>query len=515
MPYSHIDVHTSAAQQQLAQALAALKSEFKLPGQFEQDVLAEVAASIASHRLPDLDLTARPFLTIDPPGSMDLDQALFLEKTHQPGSQPGAVGGYLVHYAIADVPSFVPPGGALDAETRLRAQTVYTPDGRVPLHPADMSEGAASLLPDRVRSAFVWEIALNDAGEAVSTTVRRAAVRSVARLDYEQAQAIVDGGGRVLAGTTGDGDGRLPTGTNDDGAVARTLALLKEIGLKRIALEHQRGGASLNVPKQEVEFDGGQYRLVFRPALPIEDWNAQISLLTGMAAAALMLLAKVGILRTMPEPDHGSVDRYRRQTIALNKPWPAEMPYGDYLRSLDTADPKQLSLMHAATSLFRGAGYTPFDGTTPERSVQAAVAAPYTHTTAPLRRLVDRFVLAICAALSAGESVPQWARDALPQLPAIMMASDQQAAKVDRAAIDTVEAALLSTHIGNEFDAVVISGPKTNGNGNAPPSPRSTIQLKDPAVSAYCEGVLEPGTNIRVRLLQADIAVRAVLFRQV
>ncbi len=504
MPYSHIDVHSSAAQQQLALALANLKTEFKLPQRFSEEVLAEVGASIAAHRLPELDLTAQPFLSIDPPGSMDLDQAMFLEPFTGSNPAPHAASGpaptYVVHYAIADVPSFVPPSGALDSETRHRGQTMYTPDGRVPLHPARMSEDAASLLPGRIRSAFVWRIALDAAGEEVSTTVRRAAIRSVARLDYAQAQAMID-----------DGSSPVPR-TETSAAVARTLDLLKEIGLKRIALEHKRGGASLNVPRQEVEFDGDRYRLVFRPALPIEDWNAQISLLTGMAAAALMLEGKVGILRTMPEPDAASVDRYRRQTVVLAKPWPEDMPYGDYLRSLDTSDPQQLALMHAATSLFRGAGYTPFDGELPQHSVQAAVAAPYAHTTAPLRRLVDRFVLAICSTLSAGESVPQWARDALPQLPAIMMASDQLANKVDRAAIDTVEAAVLSAHVGTEFDAVVISGPKSNGNGNAHASPKSIIQLKDPAVSAYCAGALEPGTNVRVRLLQADIGTRTVLF---
>nr|WP_074712988.1 RNB domain-containing ribonuclease [Arthrobacter alpinus] len=53
--------------------------------------------------------------------------------------------GYIVHYAIADVPSFVPRGGPLDAETRRRGQTIYTPGQRIPLHPAPMSEGAASL----------------------------------------------------------------------------------------------------------------------------------------------------------------------------------------------------------------------------------------------------------------------------------------------------------------------------------------------------------------------------------
>ncbi|HEY8294981.1 MAG TPA: RNB domain-containing ribonuclease [Micrococcaceae bacterium] len=501
MPYSRIDVHASAAQQQLAQALADLKTEFKLPGAFSAEVLAELAQTMAGHRLPDLDLTALPFITIDPPGSQDLDQAMFLQRNAQ---------GYLVHYAIADVPSYVPPGGALDEETRRRGQTVYTPDGRVPLHPARMSEGSASLLAGQVCSAFVWEIQLDGTGEALSTTVRRARMRSIAKLGYEQAQQMLDdgsspsgGAGSFARGSAGGGD-----------AVVEILRLLKEIGLKRIGLEHQRGGASLNAPKQEVEHDGEQYQLVFRPALPVEDWNAQISLLTGMVAAQLMLEGKVGILRTMPEPDKGATERYRLQTVALGKPWPEGMPYGDYLRSLDNSNPKQLALMHAATSLFRGAGYTPFDGAAPERTVQAAVAAPYAHTTAPLRRLVDRFVLAICAALSAGEEVPQWARDALPALPAVMAASDQLANKVDRAAVDAVEAALLSSHVGQEFDAVVVSGPRSNGNGNGNGT-RSIIQIKDPAVSAYCEGSLQPGSTVRVELLQADIATRTVLFRAV
>ena len=96
------------------------------------------------------------------------------------------------------------------------------------------------------------------------------------------------------------------------------------------------------------------------------------------------------------------------------------MAYGAYLRTSNTADPKHLALMHAASTLFRGAGYTPFNGSVPAEVMQAAVAAPYAHTTAPLRRLVDRFVLAICAALCAKETGPGWAVEALAQLPEIM-----------------------------------------------------------------------------------------------
>ena len=484
MSYSHIGVSRSAAQQSLAQALAALNEEFKLPDGFGPEVLAEVEAVIAGHALPSPDLTALPFIPIDPADSQDLDQAMYLARSDD---------GYVVHYAIADVPSFVPAGGLLDSETRRRGQTIYTPGQRIPLHPMPLSEGAASLFAENTRSAYVWEIHLAADGTQSSRSVRRATVRSIAKLGYGEAQQMYDAG-------------------NAPAAFAGTLALLAEIGTKRIELERARGGASLKVPSQEVEFVDGRYVLEFRPNLPIEDWNAQISLLTGMAAAQVMLEGKVGILRTMPAPDGDAIDAYRAQTEALGNPWNTDMAYGEYLRTLNTQDPKDLALMHAATTLFRGAGYTPFNGEVPEWVLQAAVAAPYAHTTAPLRRLVDRFVLAICAALCAKEDVPEWAIAALEELPEIMNSSNQLASKVDKAVIDTVEAALLSHYVGREFDAVVLAGPRQNGHNSKPANARSTIQIADPAVTGYCEGALEPGTVVRVRLVEADIAARTTTF---
>ena len=486
MPYSYIGVRSSAAQQKLAQAIEGLSVEFKLPDGFGPQVLAEVDEVIAGHTLPDLDLTSLPFITIDPPGSQDLDQAMFLKPNGD---------GYVVCYAIADVPSFVPAGGPLDTETRRRGQTFYTPGNHIPLHPVHLSEGAASLFANDPRSAFVWEIHLAANGSQTSAKVRRATVQSVAKLDYAQAQDMLDAG-------------------DAPAAFAETLTLLREIGTKRIELERARGGASLNVPVQEVEFVDGHYVLQFRPGLPIEEWNAQISLLTGMAAAQVMLEGKVGILRTMPAPDAAAVAAYRLQTVALGTPWDEDMAYGAYLRTLDAADPRQLALMHAAATLFRGAGYTPFNGTVPEEVTQAAVAAPYAHATAPLRRLVDRFVLAICAALCSGTEVPAWAVQALDELPEIMSASNQLASRLDRAAIDTVEAALLSHRVGSEFDAVVLAGPRQNGHTTKAGAVRSTIQIAEPAVTGYCAGNLEPGTVVRVRLVTADIAKRTVQFVQ-
>ncbi len=474
----------------LAEALSALRSELELPGPYPAEAVRDAEAAVAAHQLPAADMTDVEFLTIDPASSTDLDQALFIEQ---------AGTGYRVLYAIADVPSFVRPGGDLDAETRRRGQTFYAPDGRIPLHPEVISEQAGSLLAEQLCAAFVWEFGLDGDAQVSSVSVQRATIRSRAKLNYKGVQADID------AGTAGP-----------------VLQLLKEVGLKRVELERQRGGASLNMPEQEiVQTPDGGYRIAAAPQLPVEDWNAQISLMTGMAAANLMLAGKVGILRTMPAPDERSLRHFRIQTQALGKPWDGKISYGEYLRSLDPTDPRQLAILHSAGMLFRGASYTAFDGSVPDDAIQSAIGAAYAHTTAPLRRLIDRFVLVICEALSNGRPVPAWAREALPTLPDIMAGSDQLAARMERMALDTVEAALLVNHIGQEFDAIVISGSKPqkengngskNGNGKNGSGPSGIIQIAEPAVTARCAGDLESGTKVRVRLLSSDIAAREVHF---
>jgi exoribonuclease R len=470
VPSNQLTARPLAATDELHLALAAIPSRFGLTREFPAAALDEAQVVAERAGLPDLDRTDVPFVTIDPAGSTDLDQALFLSRDGD---------GYRVLYAIADVPAFVHPRSALDSVARERGQTIYAPDGRIPLHPPIISENAASLLADQLRGAFIWDMQLDATGDVTEARVYRARVRSRRQLDYETAQAEID------------------AGTADE-----SLALLKEIGLKRIQLEIERGGASLGTQETEVELRDGHYVIERRIPHPVEDWNAQISLMTGMSGAAMMLAGGIGLLRAMPPADSTAVDRFRRQTIALGNEWQADQRYGDYLRSLDVTQPRHLAIMHAATSLFRGAGYTPFDGELPEHTDQAAVAAPYAHVTAPLRRLVDRFALVACEALSAGEPVPQWVRDALPELPKIMASTSSIAGQVYAAAINVVEAAVLQPHVGEVFSVTVVSSGSDYG----------IVQIDEPAITARCDGILEPGTVISATLVTAEVSTGTVRF---
>jgi hypothetical protein len=104
----------------------------------------------------------------------------------------------------------------------------------------------------------------------------------------------------------------------------------------------------------------------------------------------------------------------------------------------------------------RGAGYTAFDGTAREDPGHGAVAAPYAHVTAPLRRLADRYATEVCLSLSDGHAVPDWVREALPRLPELMATADRRASAAERGAVDLAEAVLVAGREGEEFDAIVI-----------------------------------------------------------
>jgi VacB/RNase II family 3'-5' exoribonuclease len=447
----------------------ALRAELQIPVAFPPEVEAEAAEAAKHPALPDRDLTDLPFLTIDPTGSVDLDQAMALTRE---GS------GYLVRYAIADVAAFVSPGGAVDQEAHRRGETLYSPDLRTPLHPTVLSEQAASLLQDQVRPALVWELSLDEHGTLTRTQVGRALVRSRRQLDYETVQRELDGG----------------TASED-------LQLLATVGRLRQEQARARGAVDLPTPEQVVDPEG---RLTYRAPLPSEGWNAQISLLTGMAAARLMLDGGVGLLRTLPTPPSDAVDSLRRSAMALGVSWPEHTPYGDVLSALDPAVPRNAALLTLATRLLRGAGYTAFDGSPPELTTHSAVAAPYAHCTAPLRRLADRYVGEVCLALCAGTEVPAWARTALPALPAEMAEADRRAHELDRAAVDLAEACVLQHRVGESFEAVVV---ESNTHGG-------TVQLTDPAVRAKLEGAQPPlGRRVQVVLTEADVRTRKVAFR--
>ena len=450
--------------------LDAVLADLGVPRSFPPEVTA------AAEGLPVIDAAGRddrrdlPLVTIDPEGSTDLDQALAIEET--------ASGGHVVWYAIADVAVFVEPGGAIDVESHERGVTLYAPQRRAPLHPAAMSEDAASLLAERDRPAVLWRLELDRAGDLVDTDVGRAMVRSREQLAYADAQRRIDAGDPLLAP-------------------------LAEVGRRRQRLEHGRGGINLPVPEQEVVAEGDGYRLAYRAVLDVEEWNAQLSLLCGMAAAEVMLDGGWGLLRTLPPAPPEAIAVLRRHAVALDVEWGPEDTYGDVVRRLDTTRPHHAAFAVQCTRLFRGAGYLPLTGQPPaadEVVTHAAIAAPYAHVTAPLRRLGDRYATECVLSTLAGEPPPSWVLDALDALPSELQSGSSRAGNLERAVRDHLEARVLAGSIGSEFPAVVVDHHREG----------ARIQIVEPAIVATVDGEHPLGSQLTVRVDATDPVARTV-----
>lgn len=451
---------------ELVDGLQGIREQFKVPAEFPTAVLQ--AADEAAKRTPTahVDRTDWPFVTLDPESSTDLDQAFHIET---------AGDDVVLHYAIADVAWFVDDTGALDTEAWTRGATQYLPDGRAGLYPPALAEGAASLLPDGPRPAIVFHVRVDAAGAVKLDGVDRSLIHSRAKLAYDSVQPS-----------------QLPDA-------------FPELSRRIAAAEDARGASRLEPPEQIVSaVAGGGYELSFRPRLPSEDANAAMSLATNMAVADALFAAGTGLFRVMPEPDPRAEGRLRHTARAFGVDWPKTTDLTAFQRTLDGNDPKQAALIMAIRRAGGGASYVPF--VAGQKPWHAAMAATYSHATAPLRRLADRYVVMAALAVANGQRVSAELTEAFTKLPPVMERADNMSGQIDRAVIDLAEVALLSGQTQKTFAAVVTD---VDDRG-------ARIQLSElPVVSRVNVQGVEPGDDLLVRVVSTDIPGRAAVLERV
>jgi ribonuclease R len=236
----------------------AVASQFRLRRRFPRAAEAQAAAHGepgARERHGRLDLRDALVLTIDPEDARDHDDALSVR----------ALGGdrHEVGIHIADVSHYVPEGGALDLEARLRGTSCYLPGGVVPMLPERLSADLCSLRPDHDRLALSVLAELDGEGRVHGYRLAETVVRSRHRLHYAQVQAALDGAGA------------LPGAAQQ--AIETLMGLAR--GLRR---RRRRGGAlELEVPEVKAWVDeaGRVLRLERRPHLESHELIEEFMLL--------------------------------------------------------------------------------------------------------------------------------------------------------------------------------------------------------------------------------------------
>ncbi len=215
----------------------AILAEFNLPYKFEKEV--EDAADSISEEITAADLKGRKdfrgtfTFTIDPADAKDFDDALSFKKLGN--------GNYEVGIHIADVSYYVKPGTAVDKEARERGTSVYLVDRTVPMLPEKLCNKLCSLRPheDKLTYSVVCEI--TPKAEIKSRWIGRTVINSDFRLDYDQAQDIIE------SGSAGD----VPA----DQTLCEAITILNDLAHKLKEKRFKAGAVDFDRPEMKVEVD--------------------------------------------------------------------------------------------------------------------------------------------------------------------------------------------------------------------------------------------------------------------
>jgi ribonuclease R len=460
-----------------------------IPSEFPEEVLEEARATPQQVRPQDLegrrDFRALPIVTIDGETAKDFDDAVHVQRL--------AGGNFELQVHIADVGHYVRRGSPLDREARLRGTSVYFPDRAVPMLPEELSNGICSLNPrvDRLVMSAVMEF--DARGHVVRSEFMPGVIRSAERMTYTNVNRVLEGD---------------PTATAQSEGLAGHFRLMRELALILNSKRARRGSIDFDLPEPMIEFDElGRMVKIGRSERNIAHRIIEEFMLSANEAVAAHLenraIASLHRVHEKPDPKkvlefeelarafgyslgvadlaerrmpvkHGRVrdaarGRERPMTVVLPASAELHITPHHYQRLTEkiAGKPEERILSYLMLRSLKQARYAA------EPLGHFALGAEhYTHFTSPIRRYPDLIVHRILRwALEDKEVVRPRGHEAkkpdeprglyraveLEETAAESSDAERRADGAERELMDWKTAQFMESHLGEEFEALVIS----------------------------------------------------------
>ncbi len=420
--------------------------------------------------------------TIDPADAKDFDDALSFEIIKCPNDQ---MVNYQVGVHIADVSFYVRPGTKVDEEAYRRGTSVYLVDRVIPMLPEELCNDKCSLRPNEDKLCmsviFTFEVPLNaESAPDYSQTrvlkhkICRTVIRSNARLNYDEAQAII----RPMSG-----DGEVSAGLKE------ALATLNAIAGK-LRTERLLNGA-LAIEQDEMHFRLDEHRhpvdIYFECPNEAHHLIEEFMLLANRTVATDVGSGRPFVYRVHDLPDAEKLEevttfknRFASRTGGSRY---AGRSAEGFKRAID-----MLTIRAQAKAVY----------STYNIGHYGLAFSHYTHFTSPIRRYPDLMVHRLVEKYILTGKKLSLTREELEEKCEHCSACEQQAAEAERDSVKMFQALWMSDHVG-EIHTGYISGITRFG---------LFVQLDE----SRCEGLIHISKvgNIRKYMLGDAVTVKVV-----
>jgi ribonuclease R len=345
--------------------------QYHLPSEFDADCIEQTREAATGFNPEEVgsreDITRKVVITIDPPDAKDFDDAISLERNTEDNWELG------VH--IADVSHFVGADSPLNAEAKIRGNSVYLPGETIPMLPEILSNGICSLQPGQKRFCKSAYLTYDQEGNVVGRRFANSIIDSAQRLTYEDAD-------KVLKGHT-------------KGIKSEVVKLLKDMEALSRVIEKRRekgGMIHLDLPETELVMDKSG-RVV--DAHPADDSYPHTIIEMFMveaneAVASLLDRHNIPFMRRIhPEPDALGMKSLSQLVRAFGVSVP-RVPNRAAIQELLTAVKGadcSFAVNLAVLRSFEKAQYAPL-----HIGHFALASTHYCHFTSPIRRYADLLV---------------------------------------------------------------------------------------------------------------------------
>ena len=455
----------------------------------ELEKIQQVDWGVEAHKK---DLRHLLWASIDNDDSQDLDQLTVAE------ALPDNKVKILV--AVADVDALVKKNSAIDEHARQNTTSVYTAGKTFPMLPERLSTDLTSLNYQEDRPAIVIEMMISDEGEIKSSDIYHATVRNHAKLAYNSVAAWLEGKGPAPGQAVAV-----------DPSLAENLRGQDRVAQKLRSQRHQRGALDLQTLEARPIFAGDEIH-----DLQVDETNRAKEIIEDFMIASNDVTARflhgkqvASLRRVVRSPKRWDrIVEIAAQHNSQLPPEPDSRALARFLTEQKAADPLRFPDLSLSVIKLLGSGEYVVELPNEAAPGHFGLAVKdYTHSTAPNRRFPDLITQRILKATLGGLPMP-YSQAELVELARHCTEKEDDANKVERLVAKSAAAMLLSSRVGDQFDAIC-TGAADKG---------TWVRIFHPPIEGRLlhgyEGV-DVGNRLKVRLIHADVDKGFIDFEKV